>query len=1166
MPPLFGLARRHRLVVAAILIVTALFVFTRSEQPRTAPVSYDRTPGVGLNDWDDAPLEEDDVLAPSRSGLKGWFQFSGLKSRGRTILITGGAGTLAHALAPRLIDEGFIVHALDIAPKPATLPAGVVYHRGNVASTFRSVLESGDFDGVVHFAAVSLEQWCAPKEDECTRVNVDGTKAVVDAIEDRFNAARKPGKGLFGLSSGSKVPWILFGSSMDVFGPNAKETVHEGSPQEAESAIGRTKATAEAVVRDGFERARQASLGITRGEDGKEKRDDKAPAPKTKALLHAAVVRFADIYGYRRASSIPSAFFPRLIQNAVTSLPVQFSSDRPPMDLLHVEDAVDGVLRIVQLCDGIARLGNKAEPSLLTVNLVHGGKRWAEQEIVDVIRSETQSFSPVRDIGDHKVNVRGAVEFSNKIAKETLGWEPKISLPVGLAKSVMHLAQDASQYAQQFLIDHCPKDPIVKELGVDGPLRMLPEDSRNTELWKLNKCTVNMAFDNGNGFLHHMKCEDGKTCNANGKKVPSYNWNATVWIIEEVPGEAHASNGRITARLWQENGMGYLGIPEKELELGETHFEMYTKDDKTPHLDVFEIDVAHDSSFLSLSIPKQHMQVWTKATADEDQSAFELIPEQEPPAYNMRLSVLCCPSEGDWPLLLDDHESADSRFGFTNQIPSNSSRRTHLCERAHDAHTYYEEMAERSKKAAKATSSDLPTGKPLPLAPLPDAWALKKLPPCWNDCASPTVCMQTGKCRCVQADSCPRRRENPLTAIARGPKVPITPNNSPLGKFKGYDSVLKDMVPKVDWRDLLYPEARAYLAAHPEFIKVHVVDGYPRQQEIESADCHNLQSSHCFSADSIMYKAMRHLAVPADQADLIVLPVFQHCTGADFILHDVWHHASTTIKSIDDYSKPTSLVMTHDWGICLAFDWEIWSSRPHTRMYPDPLLRNTIVFSVMGDWDSNCYRPAQDVVVPARTCLSKKLVDTFPNVDHIMPARERPRLITWSGTFWGTGKNERLRLTCHRGGVADEELLPGQGPQSKFPRAWDDYMVELNTARFCPQPRGVAGWSPRVNDALYAGCIPVLIAEASHYPFASMIDWSQISVRIHPTELDQVERILNEIPLERVQQLQANIVAIRDAFLYATDERPQDELERRGPMFFALHEAGMRLRTQYAKA
>jgi hypothetical protein len=70
-------------------------------------------------------------------------------------------------------------------------------------------------------------------------------------------------------------------------------------------------------------------------------------------------------------------------------------------------------------------------------------------------------------------------------------------------------------------------------------------------------------------------------------------------------------------------------------------------------------------------------------------------------------------------------------------------------------------------------------------------------------------------------------------------------------------------------------------------------------------------------------------------------------------------------------------------------------------------------------------------------------------------------------------------------------------------------------------------------------------------------------VRIHPTELDQIERILNDIPLERVQQMQANVIAIREAFLYATDEHPEAELERRGPMFFALHEAGMRLRTEY---
>jgi len=87
-------------------------------------------------------------------------------------------------------------------------------------------------------------------------------------------------------------------------------------------------------------------------------------------------------------------------------------------------------------------------------------------------------------------------------------------------------------------------------------------------------------------------------------------------------------------------------------------------------------------------------------------------------------------------------------------------------------------------------------------------------------------------------------------------------------------------------------------------------------------------------------------------------------------------------------------------------------------------------------------------------------------------------------------------------------------------------MKELGSARFCPQPRGIAGesaftllvshwahlhrkykcigltdvsrlplhtslspgWSPRVNDAIYAGCIPVLTAEGTHYPFLTLLD------------------------------------------------------------------------------
>jgi len=63
--------------------------------------------------------------------------------------------------------------------------------------------------------------------------------------------------------------------------------------------------------------------------------------------------------------------------------------------------------------------------------------------------------------------------------------------------------------------------------------------------------------------------------------------------------------------------------------------------------------------------------------------------------------------------------------------------------------------------------------------------------------------------------------------------------------------------------------------------------------------------------------------------------------------------------------------------------------------------------------------------------------------------------------------------------------------------------------------------------------------------------------------MDNIEAILSAIPLEKVEEMQANLVAVREAFIYSTDEKPGEELERRGPMFFALHEAGLRLKTKY---
>lgn len=183
------------------------------------------------------------------------------------------------------------------------------------------------------------------------------------------------------------------------------------------------------------------------------------------------------------------------------------------------------------------------------------------------------------------------------------------------------------------------------------------------------------------------------------------------------------------------------------------------------------------------------------------------------------------------------------------------------------------------------------------------------------------MCVQTGDCKCVQADHCKPRRENPLLKIYPSNSLQPDENELTLGSLAGYSSVLVKAVEAKDWKDVLLPTAQTALEAYPNFVKVHVADGYKGQEEIEAASCHKLQETSCFSADSIMYRALRHMSVLADEAELVVVPVYQQCKGTQFLLHDAMHHASETIQGVKNGEKKVALVLTHDWGICVDFAW-----------------------------------------------------------------------------------------------------------------------------------------------------------------------------------------------------------------------------------------------------
>ena len=74
-------------------------------------------------------------------------------------------------------------------------------------------------------------------------------------------------------------------------------------------------------------------------------------------------------------------------------------------------------------------------------------------------------------------------------------------------------------------------------------------------------------------------------------------------------------------------------------------------------------------------------------------------------------------------------------------------------------------------------------------------------------------------------------------------------------------------------------------------------------------------------------------------------------------------------------------------------------------------------------------------------------------------------------------------------------------------------------ARFCLCPPGYFNWTARPVEAIYNGCVPVIIGRQS-LAFEDIIDWSELSVSVSFEDLPNLQTILQNISLEEGKRLQ----------------------------------------------
>jgi hypothetical protein len=135
---------------------------------------------------------------------------------------------------------------------------------------------------------------------------------------------------------------------------------------------------------------------------------------------------------------------------------------------------------------------------------------------------------------------------------------------------------------------------------------------------------------------------------------------------------------------------------------------------------------------------------------------------------------------------------------------------------------------------------------------------------------------------------------------------------------------------------------------------------------------------------------------------------------------------------------------------------------------------------VVGTVPLSC--PAVTVGVATKTAI---VVDS--------PAANRRYLAFMAGSH-----SSRVRLIAYAAFKDDPEFLV-LDPKQRV--AHHEYLCMMAQSVFCLVPRGQAAWSPRLDEAMYAGCIPVIIADGYDPPFSAILNYSLFSVRVSEADL-----------------------------------------------------------------
>ncbi|XP_006345657.2 probable glycosyltransferase At5g25310 [Solanum tuberosum] len=93
-----------------------------------------------------------------------------------------------------------------------------------------------------------------------------------------------------------------------------------------------------------------------------------------------------------------------------------------------------------------------------------------------------------------------------------------------------------------------------------------------------------------------------------------------------------------------------------------------------------------------------------------------------------------------------------------------------------------------------------------------------------------------------------------------------------------------------------------------------------------------------------------------------------------------------------------------------------------------------------------------------------------------------------------------------------------------------DYPSEMLRSKFCLCPSGYEVASPRVIEAIYAECVPVMLSDHYVFPFSDVLNWEAFSLQVNISDIPRLKDILLAVPDDKYMKLKEGMRAVRKHF------------------------------------